>query len=157
MDLRLMELERRLERAERRARCLFVLGLAVLVGGVTLMFARPAETQAGMSRVRAPFQVTDANGRVVFEVAIHEEGPFFRVINEAGKQVLLGYSDADGGNMLLHAANGSLTSSWFTDQDGGNITLRDRNNRIMVELTNTNVGGQLILRDRQGNDAFRRP
>lgn len=157
MDSRLMELERRVERAERRARSMFLLGLVLLVGGVTALFARPAETQAGTSRVRAPFQVTDANGRVVFEVAIDEDGPFFRIVNEAGKQVLLGYSDADGGNILLHAANGSLTSSWFTDQDGGNITLRDRNNRIMVELTNTNVGGQLILRDRQGNDVFRRP
>src|SRR5687768_10333571 len=68
MEDRWAEMERRLERAERRARVTAALSLATLIAAVTLVAVRPGETQSRRSTLRAPFRVVDTRGKILLEV-----------------------------------------------------------------------------------------
>lgn len=85
MEHRLAELERRLARAEQRARLMVGLGLGALVGATVLMAAKPAVTQTPGSTVKAPFTVVDTQGRPLLEVGENRQEVYLRLCNKAGE------------------------------------------------------------------------
>jgi hypothetical protein len=69
---RLQGLERRLGRAERRARSVILLAILGIVAGSTLVAVRPAQTEGTGHTVKAPFRVVDEKGQLILEVKAHD-------------------------------------------------------------------------------------
>src|SRR5687767_10389257 len=118
MDERLLELELRLERTERRCRMLLALGAGVLGGSILLAGARPVVSQGNV--LNAPFKVMGAAGKPLLELTADGEGPYLRMYDALGRRAATISAYKDGTTLALWARDKLLTQI-FADEAGGAV------------------------------------
>ena len=142
METRLLELEARLERAERelgtmrrRARWLGGLCLAVLAGAAALA-ARPAATQNRGTTLKAPVRVVDDQNAVLAEVGT------------AGVPYL---------RMFKPDRSGTPAVEVFASRWGGGMDVRNEKGKVVAVLDSRDKGVHLAIMDNNGRVIFKRP
>ncbi len=154
MDERVLELERRLHRVERRNRRLVWGGLVVLAGFVVFSGARPATTQDLSGTVRAPLRVVDGSGDPLLEVASDQNGAYLRLFNPQGRAVARLWADAAGGNFYLYDKAGKIVGAFFTRDDGagGEVQVRNGEGKVVGAMFSRDdlSGGELKILNSDG-------
>ena len=154
MDERVVELERRLARIERKNRRLVWGGLIVLVGFAVLAGARPATTQDMPGTARAPFRVVDPGGDPLMEVGSDQNGSYLRMFNQQGRTVARLWADAAGGNMYLYDKAGKIVAAFFTRDDGsgGEVQVRNGEGKVVGSMFSREdlSGGELKILNHDG-------
>jgi hypothetical protein len=127
VEQRLVEMERRLVRAERRAYGTTVVAVVVGVVALILVGARPAATETTETMVKAPFRVVADEGKTRFYVdATTKDITRVQIYNSQGKVAASLASILDSGSLaLMSGANkpGALMTSF--EKQGGALTLYD--------------------------------
>src|SRR5438552_3047398 len=124
MNHDLQRLEERLARAERRLRLVLCLLPATLLAGFALALSQSAPGAPATAGVRAPFQVTDASGHVLFEVSGNSSGAIVRALSASGTGVV----ETD-----------------FSPDEYARVSLRCRGKPALMLGAGRNGGGALFL------------
>jgi hypothetical protein len=127
MEEQLVELERRLARAERRGGVMGALALVATISALTAMTTRPGGTQAMTNTVKAPLRVVDEQGRTLVEMGLS---------GGAGSVSVYNGSEHHGGGVFLS-----------TDSLGGEIVLRNQASQLVADLGSSPEGGFLAMGD----------
>src|SRR5690348_424538 len=125
MEHRLIELERRVHRAEREVRMLRTAGLATVAAAVLFAVARPAATQGQTTVVKAPFKVVDAAGKAIIEVdADPGEGRRLRLMGSNGELLAhVGESGAGGAEIAAYGETGAASAGVITGTNDARLYL----------------------------------
>jgi hypothetical protein len=148
MESELIELKRRLERAERQGRALFALLLLVAIGSLTVV-ARSSAPQMPGNSAKAPFKVLDDAGHVLVEIGTSFSGNgSITTWNTKGKAVTFLGHNQNGGVLQLFSDQGSSLIYVGSNSDGGEIDVAGnlaRGNATAI-LAGHSYGAELEIR-----------
>jgi hypothetical protein len=132
MDTRIVELEQRLARAERRLRGLSGLVLLGVIAGLLLLLPRTGETGAPGSTLRAPVRVVDSRGRALLTLDTGPLGTWhatrgtrLSVHDDQGRATAVLMASDDGGCLSLDSRRGKRSVGVFARQHGALLTFRN--------------------------------
>jgi hypothetical protein len=179
MEERVVELERRLARVERRERATRWGALVAVAAALALGAPRPAVTQGFANTVKAPFQVIDGTGKPLVAVTGGQSGGRLMLHDATGAAVASLYTDGDGGNLAIRNklghdvamlagprggildvrdAAGKQVAVLFAGADGANLMIRNRSGRDVIQaLANPTGDGKLGVYDASGKPVFEKP
>lgn len=109
-ELRLDQMERRLQRTERRSRVFCACGFVFFLGALLLLGTRPVSTSEEGSTVRAPFKVVGPGGRVLLTVTAVQNGAELQVLDAAGKIGARLVASPQRRGVIAHGKDGQQTA-----------------------------------------------
>jgi hypothetical protein len=131
VEQRLAEMERRLVRAERRARTSGIAATGAVVATIVLVGVKPALTETPGTTVKMPFRVVDATGKARL------------IVDPVGKGTRLLFSGQDGvPTTILFAGRGAFG----TQGDFLGFFDKNRNALATIGFSATGSGGTVSLR-----------
>jgi hypothetical protein len=118
-----------------------------LIQRVTALEEKLAALTSGSAslRIKAPFEVVDAAGHPILQVAQYAEGAAFK----PSGMVIFSDPKSGGGGLFAHNKAGSPVLALGHAGEGGTLALRDDAGKTRARMTGT---GRLVILDAEEND-----
>jgi len=138
-------MERRLVRAERRAKTAGTVAVVGVAAALVLGLARPARTQTDGKTITAPFKVIDEAGKGILQVDSVDGKARLALLDQQGNGSILLLSTSQGGAVSVNNQKAEVAAMLVAGDKGGDLSLWDPAGELGASMGFTRGGGDLKI------------